>query len=477
MQKQTLMTQHPKDSKAKSWAFRLWLSSMMLMVLIVAVLGTASIVGQVYSDVGDFTEAKSGMVVALAEFPALVRTAAQEVRSGFEGEPLPLLMDRKANERPYWVRKFPVSADTGYLLFSGVDAAVKQADVQLIRISDGVVVAQWKPDWHTIMEQTTAKKFARVGSVYNAMAVNPILLADGDIVFSHTGSSLVRMGPCGSKPVWLLNEAAHHSVELDENDASIWVPSISQSGFSDNLWLQERVRDDALAHVSLDGRMLESLSFVRILRQNGLQALLMGISGEGINDDPIHLNEIKVARQDSKYWKRGDLLVSSRHLSTVFIYRTSTNKIIWYQTGPWINQHSVDFIDNHRISVFNNNVIGGPIIHKERLFMKPTDINQVMVYDFDTKQVSQPYAQLLAEARPRSWSQGRARILPDGGLFLEETNQGRNLRFTKNSLLWSRVNDYDDTRIGAVAWSRYLTAEEASIPLRALAKRKCPSGT
>jgi len=40
-------------------------------------------------------------------------------------------------------------------------------------------------------------------------------------------------------------------------------------------------------------------------------------------------------------------------------------------------------------------------------------------------------------------------------------------------LLWSRVNDYDDKRIGAVAWSRYLTAEEASIPLRALDTRKC----
>ena len=97
----------------------------------------------------------------------------------------------------------------------------------------------------------------------------------------------------------------------------------------------------------------------------------------------------------------------------------------------------------------------------------------MMVYDFDTKEVTQPFATLLAEARPRTITEGRARLLPDGGLFLEETNNGRQLRFTKDHLLWSRVNDYDDKHIGLVSWSRYLTAEEARVPLQALAKRKC----
>jgi len=157
----------------------------------------------------------------------------------------------------------------------------------------------------------------------------------------------------------------------------------------------------------------------------------------------------------------------------LFLYRPSTNKIIWYQTGPWMNQHSVDFVDDHRISVLNNNVVSGPNIFKEGMFVNSRDTNQVMVYDFDTGQILQPFAALLAQARPRSSTGGRARILPDGGLFLEENNFGRLLRFTKDRLLWAFVNDYDDKRIGVVAWSRYLTAEEASIPLRALEKRKC----
>ena len=389
-----------------------------------------------------------------------------------KGEPLPLLMDRKATEQPEWMRHFPEPEDTGYLLFSGVDAATKRADVQLIKISDGTVVARWQPDWSAIMGQITTNKYTPLGSQYAARALHPLLLDDGDIVFNHL-DFIARISSCRSKPIWLLNEPMHHSNELDETGKAIWTPSISQDGFADNPWLQERVRDDALAHVSTDGRLIERLSFVRILRENGLQAMLMGTSGFVLNEDPIHLNEIKAASRDSRYWKRGDLLVSARNLSTLFLYRPSTNKIIWYQTGPWMNQHSVDFVDDHRISVLNNNVVSGPNIFKEGMFVNSRDTNQVMVYDFDTGQISQPFAALLAQARPRSSTGGRARILPDGGLFLEENNFGRLLRFTKDRLLWAFVNDYDDKRIGVVAWSRYLTAEEASIPLRALEKRKC----
>jgi hypothetical protein len=257
---------------------------------------------------------------------------------------------------------------------------------------------------------------------------------------------------------------------LDETGNAIWVPSIVHDGYAENPWLQNRTRDDALAHVSLDGRILEKRSFARILRDNDLNVMVLGTSGMRINDDPIHLNQITIALKDSHYWHRGDLLISARHLSTLFLYRPSTNKIIWHRTGPWLNQHSVEFIDDHRISVFNNNVIAGPTSMKQ-MFMKPEDTNQFLIYDFETEQVTQPFAALLAEAKPVTITSGRARLLPDGGLFFEESDNGRILRFTKDRLLWSLFND--EVQGGDFAWSRYLTAEEASIPLRALASRQC----
>jgi hypothetical protein len=460
-----------QDTQAPDWKFWLWLTSAFLVVLVVAVIFTAWAVKHVLqaSDVR-LSKSQARMVMAVADFPGLVKTALFEVRPLLSSDPLSYLIDRKTSEKPNWVRHFPEPEDTGYLLFSGVDPVAKKNIVQLIKIADGSVVASWHPDWSEINNQITDKKFAPKGSSLNLAAIHPLLLADGDIIY-NTFSALVRQNPCSPKPVWVLDEIVDHSNELDETGTALWSSSVSQDGLADNPWLRDKVRDDALAHISTNGRLLDRRSFARILRNNGMESMLLGTAGAVINADPIHINQISVAKQNSRYWKRGDLLISARHLSTLFLYRPSTDKIIWHQTGPWMNQHSVNFVDDHRISVFNNNVVSGA--PPEHAFMQPDGINQVLVYDFDTKQVSQPFAPLLAIARPITMLAGLAQILPDGGLFLEEEFYGRHLRFTKNKLLWSRVNDYDDKRIGIVSWSRYLTSDEASVPLKALASRSC----
>lgn len=465
-----------REENALGLKFWVWLVSTCMLVLIVAVLFTAWAVRHAHMGGARFSESQLRLVVSIANFPSLARSAFLEVGSMLTGDPLPLLMDRKAIERPYWVRKFPAQEDDGYLLFSGVDAKEKQSVVKLIRISDGKVVARWVPDWPALLSRVTPKKNAHVGahvsSPYAAKAVHPLLMNNGDIIFEDIGW-LARLTLCTAKPVWVLDEIMHHSIELDENGDALWGPSVSQDGFSDNPFLQRYVRDDALAHVSVDGHLIERRSFARILRENGLQSLLLGISGGRLKEDPIHLNEIRVAKRDSHYWKRGDLLISSRHLSTLFLYRPSSNKIVWYQTGPWMNQHAVDFVDDHRISVFNNNIVAD--VPAKYAFLTPGETNQVMIYDFDTGKVSQPFAKLLSESKPLTFSEGLARVLPDGGLFVEETIYGRHLRFSKDRLMWSRVNDYDEKHIGVVSWSRYLTAEEVRIPLQAIASRRCQS--
>ena len=469
-------TKPSQNNQGYGWKFWLWLATALSTVLIIGVIVSAWAVLHITVGGGvRFSEKQSRTIMAIAEFPGLVRDAANEIRAEFGGAPLPLLMDRNTTEQSNWERHFPEPADTGYLLFSGLDPVTKHSIVKLIRISDGDVIAHWNPDWLVVNSQMTDKKFGRHGSSLNLTAVHPLLLSNGDIIF-NTGASLVRQSPCSSKPTWVLDEIMHHSNELDETGNAFWTPSVSTDGFSGNPWLGNKVRDDALAHVSTDGVLLEKLSFARILQDNGLTALVVGISGMRLNEDPFHLNQIQIAHKDTNYWHKGDLLISARHLSTIFLYRPLTNKIIWYKTGPWMNQHSVDFVDDHRISVFNNNVISGPLSMKQ-MFLKPDDINQVLVYDFDNQQITQPFSTLLAETKPLTQFAGRARLIPDGGLFIEETGSGRHLRFTKDKLLWSRVNDYDKEHIGAVIWSRYLTDEEARIPLQSLATRRCHAPT
>ena len=67
----------------------------------------------------------------------------------------------------------------------------------------------------------------------------------------------------------------------------------------------------------------------------------------------------------------------------ILLYRPSTNKIIWKKTGPFFHQHDVNILDNHRISVFNNN---------SKDFVDDNIVdghNEVIIYDFKTDEVDE----------------------------------------------------------------------------------------
>jgi hypothetical protein len=121
--------------------------------------------------------------------------------------------------------------------------------------------------------------------------------------------------------------------------------------------------------------------------------------------------------------------------------------------------------------VFNNNAL----VYSEAAdaFLPPSGANGVSVYDFQTGEVSEPFKALLALSPVQTATQGRAQLLVDGGLFIEETQSGRHLRFTSRGLLWQRINYFDEQHLGALAWSRYLSADEAAIGLAALARAGC----
>lgn len=338
----------------------------------------------------------------------------------------------------------------------------------LIRLSDGKVMASWHPNWKEINNFISDKKFAPKGNNNTLRAMHPLLLDNGDLIFNTT-NALVRLSLCGSETMWVIDKIFHHSVEFALDKNSVWVPSVSNSYFAANKWLNHNLRDDSVARVSFDGNILENISLSQVLIENGLRELLLGTADDKFKSDPIHLNQVSVATTSGKYWKRGDLLLSLRHLSLILIYRPSMGKVIWHKLGPWMNQHSARFVGNHKISVFDNNVIGGYQPNHE--FVADGDTNRVIVYDFNKNRYEEPFAELLSRAKPVTHAEGVAQILPDGGLFLEETLYGRHLRFSKSEIIWSRINDFDKDTIGMVSWSRYLTENEARIPLKSIQTR------
>jgi outer membrane protein assembly factor BamB len=393
----------------------------------------------------------------LAEMPSLIKQAAAELRDEITGKPSALLIPKDKSMQAGWVHKFPAPDDDGYLLLSGLSAEENQSIVQLIRIADGQVIAKWIPDWPYIHRHTTEHRFAPKGSPINYRALHPLLLSDGSIVF-HTTGSLVRLPLCSSEPSWVLDYPYHHSIELSPTGNSVWAPSVTEVFATENPTLKEQLRDDSLSEVSLDGRILQNLSFSKILSENRMTGHMLGSTGPKFNLDPLHINQITPALSNGPYWQRGDLLISARHTSTIYLYRPTTGKIIWHQQGPWLNQHSAHFYGDHRIAVFGNDVYAGKILSP---FIYKEGHNQVYLYDFKTAQTNKLQSEALSKVKPTTITEGRLRVLDDKSIFIEETNNGRLLKLNSSGqLMWSYINTYDKNYLGAVSWGRYLTHEE-----------------
>jgi len=434
-----------------------WLLAIGFLVLLLAFAMGAAVFRHINSGGNKVPKALKPLVEFLAEAPSIIKQAVFELHDEITDTPSALLIPKDKIIQANWQHKFPVPEDDGYLLLSALSAYERQSIVQLIRIADGQVIAKWIPDWVYINRQITKHRFGSKGSSLNLRAFHPLLLGDGSLII-NSDSSLFRLPLCISKPSWIISYPYHHSIELSPDGNSIWVPSVTESFATDNHALKDLLRDDSLSEVSLDGTVIQNLSFSKILAQNNMTAHMLGSSGTTGNLDPIHINQITPAQSNSPYWQQNDLLISARHTSTVYLYRPSTGKIIWHQQGPWLNQHSAHFINQHSIAVFGNDVYGKIT---QPSFINEEAHNRIYNHDFKTGQTKNLHSESLRKIKPMTITEGRVRVLDDSSIFVEETNNARLFKLnSEGKLVWSYINIYDVNNLGAISWSRYITNKE-----------------
>lgn len=394
----------------------------------------------------------SRAIIAIASFPHLVKESFDQI-----SKPSLLIVPGKYKAGP----NFTVNGkfvDSNYVLLSTFDPKKNRSTVKLLSLADQKVIYHWTPSFDTIEKILgTKSKFWHDLNKNNIRIFHPLLFADGSMIFHADMSPLIKIDK-DSKVVWILNGFFHHSQELDA-EGNIWVPSlIEHSKFYPKLF--PRLNDNAITEISRDGKILFQKSAAEILDENGYRGLLIGGPYE---NDLLHLNDLQPALTTTKYWNKGDLLVSIRNKSTVFLYRPSTNKIIWLKTGPWLNQHDVDFIDQSSIGVFGNDIVryDAQVITESNSFeVFVHGNNQQYIYDFKTNQTDTPYSEFFKKAKIATSTEGRSDVLSNGDLFVEETNNNRLLRGNKKDIVWQYVDRIDDKSVAALCWSRYLTKEE-----------------
>jgi hypothetical protein len=149
------------------------------------------------------------------------------------------------------------------------------------------------------------------------------------------------------------------------------------------------------------------------------------------------------------------------------LYRPSTNKVIWHKTGPWSKQHDVDILDDHRISIFNNNG------REEWVAFRTPEVN---IYDFATDEVTSPWRAALERLDVWAPTAGLAEILPNDELFVEEQSHGRLIRLTlEGDVVWEFVNRAKTGRVFKLGWtdSRLLDTATGSRLVETLARVDC----
>ena len=374
--------------------------------------------------------------------------------------------DRDPVKATGWI--FPsgrITAPDGYILLSRYDGTEKRHKIELVSLPSMQTVHSWTPDASELLKDVThVSRFAEVTNWDDSRfrELHPWIEENGDLIAKDVYSPLFRIDPCGKRR-WILQDAAyHHSTEADA-EGNLWVPSVAERPTLADV--NDRFREEMITKVSPSGRRLFSRSVAQILIRHGYANWLFTVP----NDDPIHLNDIEPVLADGPFWKNGDLFLSMRNVSAVMLYRPSTDEIVWIQRGPWIAQHDVDLLDDHRIAIYDNAV-------EERTRRHPhfSRTSRIAIYDFSTGKISSLLQGALVRNGFRTWVEGLYTRLPDGSTLVEDPTAARLIILGRDrSIAAEYVNRAKDGFRYHLGWSRYIDKAKGDVILRNLRKVKC----
>jgi hypothetical protein len=280
-----------------------------------------------------------------------------------------------------------------------------------------------------------------INSKFAAAPINPLKI-NNHIIF-HLGGVLFKYS-IKKNEFYAFEGIYHHSIEPFQ-DSLIFVCSYN----TDTLGFI----NDAICLININtNSILYKKSIPSLMLKNNLSSLLLGISRiKIVKNDFIHLNDIQPVRQSTNFAISGDLFLSLRNLSTVILYRPSLDTILWHSTGPWLNQHDVDVIDENIIGIYNNN-------NTSDFNFQNNTYSNISTYNFKTKKYGTIYQELFKSLKIQSVVSSRFEILDDGNMFVEDSPSGMYYLISKEGLLeCSKSFPFDKKNTVKSQWARPYT--------------------
>jgi len=280
---------------------------------------------------------------------------------------------------------------------------------------------------------------------------HPLILDDGSLIAKNVMfSPLFKIDICGND-LWSTKEMNfHHSIERDHED-NIWVagtPNGVSSNVKNNLDIFRsglRFADDSIVKINpKNGNIIYKKSVSSILLENKI----FSDSDVYTSRDPVHLNDIQPVLNDGPYWKKGDIFLSLLRNSSIIHFRPNTNELVNYIRGPFFEQHDIDIISDHEISIFNNN----------NSKAEDSKFSELLIYNFKTNKYKKLLSEQLELKKFKTPTEGLSDTSFNGSIIMEETNSGRILFYdSEGQLEWEFVNVSGDGKIYPIAWSRLIS--------------------
>ncbi len=314
---------------------------------------------------------------------------------------------------------------------------------------DGSVLHKWRVSLNKIFPESTRPEREKQRGDWDVMLHGDHLYPNGDVVFNLEYEGLVKIDRC-SRVLWTVPYATHHSV-YEDAEGNVWVPRIVFNQREKRFpLLEDPIHEEYLLKVSPDGKILEQISLLDTFYLSGQEALIIAngmLVTTRTGADILHANDIKILEKSlaDKFplFKAGDIMVSMRNLNLIVVIDRSTKKIKWSMVGPYIRQHDPAFLDNGRISVYDNRAdyADGKLLGGSRILsIDPVTRNVDTVYEGGSRN---SFFSNIA---------GKHRYLPNGNILITEYDAGRIFEVTPSGeVVWSYINRYDEDEIYTVA--------------------------
>ena len=296
------------------------------------------------------------------------------------------------------------------------------ASVAVLMDMDGTPVRTWSADAHVLFP---GLRLSRAEGERDRVFLSACLTGDGGIVAMFDQIGLVRLD-AASRPLWTYRRRVHHAL-FREPGGDLWVLSREMRP-ADDLGRDDEIWEDFVEELTPEGRLLRRVSLIEAFRRSSYAPVLSRLPSL---EDVFHANSIQVFDGSlaalSPLFRRGNVLLSLRHLDLLAILDPDGGRIVWALSGLWRMQHSAWLLPTGRVLLFDN-------------FGAPGETSRALEVDPFTQRIAWTFAGRPGEGL-FSETLGAVQRLPGGNTLVVESNFGRALEVTPGGrIVWEYLN-------------------------------------